>query len=121
MTLLTALATDTFVPQGSKKNLRLEILTTEGNAFNLTGHTVHMVLSPYRTGSEPVLQVNGDIIIAADGKVQFAFEPDDTKDLLAIAYSADVWVVETATEDAWPAWSGRIGITSVIPLEEEEA
>ena len=121
MSVLAAHTTDTYIPQGSDREIRMEILTEEGNAFNLTGHSVYMALSSMRTGLAPLLQKEGTIVIAANGTVIFEFTPNDTEDLLAIAYSADVWVVNDSTGDKWPAWSGRIGVTSLIPLEEVEA
>ena len=121
MSVLVAYTTDTYIPQGTDRDIRMEILTEEGNAFNLTGHKVYMVLSSMRTGLAPVIQKEAETVVAANGTVIFKFTPEDTEDLLTIAYSADVLVVETSTGYKWPAWSGRIGITSLIPLEEVEA
>ena len=116
--ILTAYATDTYIPQGTTRSLRMQIQTEEGNDYNLTGHSVYMVFSNLRSGIAPVLQKEATIITATEGKISFDFDPEDTINLLSIGYPADVWVIHDSTGDKWPAWSGRIGITAIIPLEE---
>ena len=118
MSIIVAYTTDTYIPQGTDRDIRMEILTEADNPFDLTGHKVYMAFSSMRTGEAPVLQKEAEIVVAANGTVIFKFTPEDTVNLLSIAYSADVWVVETVTDYKWLAWSGRIGVTSIVPLEE---
>lgn len=119
MSLLTAKVVDTVIPHNTDKELRMQIFTEEGNEYDVSASTVYLALSISRTGSPPVVQKEAEVVNASEGRVLFRFTPEDTEHLPSIAYSGDVMLKDDTTGEKWPVWSGRIGITARVPLEEE--
>ena len=119
MSLLTAVAVDCIVPRNTYKTLRFQILDYDtGNAYDLTGHEVILSMDSSRAGDGELVKY-GSIFNASGGSVQFEFEPDDTKDLLARAYVADILVRDTTSELYWPGWSGSIAVVPFLKGVEE--
>ena len=82
--------------RGSEYTLRAQILDENGVPFDLTGSVIKLLFH--------TLEKSGQIIDAPTGRVQFAFNPIDTKDIMPRAYDI------TITVDSWVALQGRLGI-----------
>lgn len=121
MSLLTATAVDCTVSRGTNKILRFQIndLNT-GSVYNLTGHTIKLLLSKNRVSDDSILSITGNITNPTQGWVEFGFVGEDTESLMARAYDADIIVTEITSGDRWLAFQGSIAVTPTIGEEVQE-
>ena len=120
MSFVTAVLTDASVPRGSDKDLNALILDDDGSVFDLTEYDVFLRLASSWTYRHTLIDKAGFTVDAPEGKCQFKFAPEDTENLMAMAYDANIRVVHKDTGKSWPAFSGRIGITPTLPEEVAE-
>jgi hypothetical protein len=121
MSLLTATAVDCTVPRGTTKTLRFQINDLNAEAvYNLTGHTVKLLLSTNRVSENSILTITGNITNPTQGWVEFDFAEADTESLMVRSYDADIIVTETSSGDRWTAFRGSIAVTPTIREETEE-
>jgi len=121
MNLLTATAVDCSIPRNTDKRLEFEILNEQlGIPYNLTDHTVYLLLITSRSDYEPLIVKEGDVYSPTEGLVRFDFLPEDTALLLARSYDADIIVVSDTTNQKWPAFQGTIAVLATVPMPEEE-
>lgn len=115
MSLITAVAVDCIIPRNSYKDLRFQIINFDtGDNYNLINHEVTMTV-----GAGEVLVKNGIIVNASEGMVKFEFEPNDTRDLLARSYHADILIRDEDSDMYWPGWSGTIAVVPFLSGEVE--
>ena len=115
MSLLTAVAVDCIIPRNSYKTLRFQIVDFDtGEWYSLVDHEVIMTV-----GADEVLVKSGNIFNASNGQVAFEFEPDDTKDLLARSYHADILIRDANSKLYWSGWSGTIAVVPFLSGEVE--
>ena len=119
MSLITAVAVDCIIPRNSNKTLRFQIIDLDtGTSYNLTGHTVIMTLGTTRS-ADGALVKPGTVVSPTLGTIMFEFVPEDTKDMLARSYDADILIKDTNTSMYWPGWSGTIAVTPFLIGEED--
>jgi len=119
MSLLTATAVDCEVPRGSNKTIYFSILDEDGLDYDLTDHTVTLVMTTERETEEIICQIDGVVDIAYTNVVGFSFTPEDTEGLLCRAYNIDIIVEDNDTEYIYPPFRGSIGVTAMVLPEEE--
>ncbi len=92
MRAVLASTTAELMYRGTEYTSRWQILREDGEVLVLTGtETLKMRLA--RSYTQPtVLEVDGAIIVPAEGKVAFTLQPSDTENLLAIAYDRSILV-----------------------------
>lgn len=121
MKTITASLMDSFIPRGTSKAVRVVICDEDGDHFHLEDPVecdVLLRMTRHWTDREAILEKQGSIINASEGKVQFLFEPDDTSTLVCRAYQMDIFVIPEGS-DPWIAFQGKLGITPTV--EEEVA
>lgn len=119
MSLITASAVDCELPRGSNKTIYFSIEDEEGLDYDLTDHTVTLVMTTERETEEVICQVDGVVDLADTSVVGFSFVPEDTEDLLCRAYNIDIIVEEDDTGYIYPPFRGSIGVTAMVTPEEE--
>ncbi len=78
--------------RGTEYTSRWQVLDEEGDPLVLDGsEELKMLLARTYTGPT-LVEINGIIVIAGEGKIAFTLQPSDTEDLLAIAYDRTVLV-----------------------------
>lgn len=100
--LATTVAEQMF--RGTNFNLTVQVLDDDGNPETLTTETVLLRLSESWTYGNTFLEIEGTIVDASEGVINFTFVPDHTKDLMTGAYDLTILVGGDV------AFSGRFGI-----------
>jgi len=120
VSLIIATAIDCILPRGKNKTLRFQIMDEDIDViYNLANHSVYLVMMSSRVGNDPpVVEKEGNVFAAAEGKVEFIFTGEDTEDLMARSYDADIIVVDDNTAREWPAFQGKLAVVATAERGE---
>ena len=117
MSLLTAVAVDCVIPRGTHKTLRFQIKDLDiGADYDLTGHSVVLRLFKSMVSKALIVEKEGTLVNASEGKVSFTFVPEDTGGLMVRSYDCGIMVIDDSNSEYWPVFEGTV---AVIPSPEQ--
>ncbi len=92
MRAILASTTAELMYRGTEYTSRWQILREDNSPLRLGGQEV-LKMRLARSYTQPtVVEIDGTIVIAEEGKVAFTLQPSDTENLLAIAYDRSILV-----------------------------